>query len=286
MEKKSAHSSWHARYGRWALITGAAQGLGAAYARLLAQRGMHLVLVDVQEQVRQVAMELEEICGVETRPLLVDLADRGAPAALMAPLEALDCRLLVYCAAYGPVKDFWENDAAELDRYVDVNARALLQLSHAFSRRLQQREATGGLIIISSLAGLWGTSLVAPYGATKAFDWNLAEALHYELKPSGIDVLAVCAGAMRTPNYLATRPQYGRLRPRVDDPADIAGRTLRQLGRRAFYVPGGANRLLHFLFSRLLPRAWAAGLMNRTMRRMYGRTSTFRQTGKNEGSGE
>lgn len=271
-------SSWSSRYGRWALITGAAQGLGAAYARLLAERGMSLLLVDAQERVEIVAQELEKDSGVETRALVLDLADGASVAAMMEAVRGVDCRLLVYCAAYGPVKAFWENEAAELDRHIDVNARTLLQLSHAFSRRLREREATGGLIIISSLAGLWGTSLVAPYGATKAFDWNLAEALHYELSPHGIDVLGVCAGAMRTPNYLATNPRYGRLRPRVDDPADIARRTLQQLGRRAFYVPGPANQLVHFLFSRLLPRAWAAGLMNRTMRRMYGARTEQRRS--------
>ena len=58
------------------------------------------------------------------------------------------------------LKRFWENDAAELDRYIDVNARSLLQLCHAFSHRLREREATGGLILLSSLAGLWGTNLV------------------------------------------------------------------------------------------------------------------------------
>jgi len=263
------HSKWAARYGGWALITGAAQGLGAAYAGLLAARGMSLLLVDVQDNVRAKAAELKAGQEIETRSLVLDLADRTSVEQVMAAVRAVDCRLLVYCAAYGPVKAFWDNSSEELDRYINVNARTLLQLSHAFSGRLRARETGGGMIVISSLAGIWGTNLVATYGATKAFDWNLAEALHYELKPYGIDVLAVCAGAMHTPNYLATKPRYGWPRPSVDDPVDIAGRTLRQLGRRAFYVPGAANRMVHFFFSRLLPRSWAAALMNRTMRRMY-----------------
>ena len=259
------------KYGAWALVLGAAQGLGEAYAHLLAERGVKVLMVDVQErELERCAAGVSRAHGVETRTLVLDLAGRGAVKRLMESLkEAPDCRLLVYCAAYGPVRMFLDNDAAELDRYIDVNARNLLHLSHAFSRRLIGRGDSGGMIIISSLAGLWGTALVAPYGATKAFGWNLGEALHYELSPFRIDVLSVCSGAMSTPAYLATNPEYGRLRPRVDDPVSVARQSLEKLGKTAFMVSGRHNRLVHFLFSRLLPRPFAVKILNDVMRRMY-----------------
>lgn len=253
------------------MVLGAAQGLGEAFARQLARQGMDLVLVDVQHQkLLDCAAVIRSNYDVDVRALTIDLAEKTAVGQLMAAItENKECRLLVYCAAYGPVRMFLDNEPADLDRHIDVNTRNLLHLSHAFSHHLIERRLRGGMVFISSFAGLWGTTLVAPYGATKAFDWNLGEALHYELKTYGIDVLAVCCGAMSTPNYVATEPQYGWLRPKVDDPFWVAGRALRQLGRKALYIPGWNNQLTTFLLGRLLPRSWSARIFNDTMRRMY-----------------
>jgi short-subunit dehydrogenase len=124
---------------------------------------------------------------------------------------------------------------------------------------------------MSSLAGLWGTALVAPYGATKAFDFNLAEALHHELKDKGIDVMACCAGATDTPNYRATKPNYGFLRPPISSPSEVAEAALSRLGKSALFIPGFYNQLTYFLFSRILGRSAGVGVMNRTMKKMYSR---------------
>ena len=85
---------------------------------------------------------------------------------------------------YGPVMPFLDNSEDDLDLYIDVNCRTLLHLTHRFAGHLKTGRS-GGIVLMSSLAGLWGTGLVAPYGASKAFDYNLAEALHYELVQGG-----------------------------------------------------------------------------------------------------
>lgn len=262
-------ADWQQRYGQWALVLGAAEGIGAAFCRALAREGMHLIMVDVlADKVAKLATEIEREFAVETRVTVQDLSDRAAVASVMSPVTAVDCRLMVYNAAYGPVRPFLDNSADQLDYHLAVNCRTPLHLCHAFVSRIRGK-APGGIILMSSLAGLWGTQLVAAYGATKAFDWNLAEALHYELAPYDIDVLACCAGATATPNYLGTRPKYGRLRPSIADPSQVAAEALGALGYRSLHVVGRANRLTQWLLQRLLPRRLAAGLMNRTMGQMY-----------------
>jgi short-subunit dehydrogenase len=122
---------------------------------------------------------------------------------------------------------------------------------------------------MSSLAGLWGTQLVVPYGATKAFDYNLAEGLHYELKDRNIDVMACCAGATDTPNYQSTRPKKNLFGPSVLDPHYVAKKALKKLGKRPLYIPGFMNQITYFLLTRVFTRSFSSRLMNRTMGRMY-----------------
>ena len=85
---------------------------------------------------------------------------------------------------------------------IDVNVRGPLALAHRFGRRLAAR-GSGGIVLLSSLTAFQGSPFVATYGASKSFLLSLAEGLWFELAPRGVDVLAVCAGATRTPNYLA-----------------------------------------------------------------------------------
>jgi hypothetical protein len=191
---------------------------------------------------------------------------------MMDAIHNLDCRLLVYNAAFSIVKPFLKNSPADLDNYVNVNARTLIQTALPFAEKCK-REGGGGILVMSSLAALWGTNLLGPYGATKAFDYILAESLHHELKPYGIDVMACIAGATATPAYLGTNPKYGWPRPTVMKPEDVAEQALSKLGKKAFFIPGRANRLTWFFLSKLIPRSAARKLFNKITMKMY--TSRF-----------
>ena len=122
---------------------------------------------------------------------------------------------------------------------------------------------------MSSLAGLLGMQLIAPYASSKAFAWNLAEALHHELKPNNIDLMACIVGATETEAYLKTNPQYSGLKPQVQKPSVVAESALKELGKRAIYISGGSNRFNYFILTRLLPRKIAARIANATMHKMY-----------------
>jgi short-subunit dehydrogenase len=261
-----------AKYGTWALVAGAAEGLGEAFSRALAGRGMSLLMVDHQEErMESLGRQLEADYGINTRCLALDLADEGAASTLNAEAAGLDCRLLIYNAAYSRVKPFLNASPDELDTYIDVNCRTPLKLVHGFAASMAASGRQGGILLMSSLAGLIGMQLVAPYAATKAFTWNLAEALHHEWAGSGIDIMACVAGATATPAYLSTEPEYGWVKPSVLDPDNVANGALNKLGKRVRYIPGCSNRLNYFILTRLMPRKMAAGMANRTMAKMYRR---------------
>ena len=122
---------------------------------------------------------------------------------------------------------------------------------------------------MSSLAGIWGTGLVAVYSGTKAFNMLLAEALSYELKPFGILVSACCAGAIATPGYLGTHPAQGLVGPSLMKPRDVASYALNNLGRKVIILPGFANRMNYFFLTRFLPRSFSVKLVNMVMSKTY-----------------
>lgn len=257
------------KYGQWALVAGAAEGLGEAYCRALARRKMNLLMVDFQgDKNTALARELEGSFGIDTIRLDLDLADRDAPEQIMKAMNDLDCRLIVYNAAYSRVKPFLANTTDDLDRYIEINARTPIHMVHSFAARLKT-SGGGGILIMSSLAALWGTQLLGPYGATKAFGYVLAEALAHELKPYGIDVMACMAGATATPAYLGTHPKYGWPRPSVMKPGIVAEKAIRKLGKKVFYVPGFSNQLNYFLPTRVFSRKFSRLMFNSTTGKMY-----------------
>ncbi len=257
------------KYGDWGLVAGAAEGLGAAFARILSSWGINVILVDFNdEKMHNTAAELEMKYGIKTESIVADLSEKESLDRIIDKISESGCRLVIYNAAYGPVKEFLNNTIDELDYYVNLNSRSPLHLVYRFLKSIPE-DQKAGILLMSSLAGLWGTQLVVPYGATKAFDYNLAEGLHYELKDRNIDVMACCAGATDTPNYRGTRPKKNLLGPSVLDPHYVAGKALKKLGKKPLYIPGFMNQLTYFFLTRVFSRSFSTRLMNKTMGRMY-----------------
>jgi short-subunit dehydrogenase len=257
------------KYGNWGVVAGGAIGLGAAFSRALAKRTINVVIIDKEkDHLKDLQAELRDQYQIEVAILQLDLSENAAAEEIYQVMDEKGCRLLVYNAAYGPVKKFISNTSDELDYYIDLNSRTPLKLSHLIANHQDHKEKFG-LLIMSSLAGIWGTQLVAPYSATKAFDLGLGEALYHELKPLGIDVTVCCAGATDTPNYRSTGPQYGLIRPNILAPEKVAEKALDYLGMGPVVIPGFFNKLTYFMLNHLMPRKFALYLMNGTMRNMY-----------------
>jgi short-subunit dehydrogenase len=258
------------RFGQWGLVAGAAEGIGAAYCEELARKGLNVILIDINSQgMNLLAENLESKYQVQTHSLVLDLAEPEAPGKCMEVIREYGCRLLIYNAAYSRVEPFLAAGPEELDLYLNINARTPLHLVHLFTRELKENKAGGGVLLMSSLAGLWGTRLVAAYSGTKGFNLALAEALSHELRDYGIAVSACCAGAIATPGYLGTNPKYGMIRPNVMDPGRVASIALRNLGKKAIIIPGFSNKVTYFILTRILPRSISAALVNHTMANTY-----------------
>jgi uncharacterized protein len=259
------------RYGPWAVVAGASEGLGAEYARQLAQRGLNLILVARHiERLQALAADVSREFGVEVRVLVVDLARADAADLILTGTSRLDIGLLVYNAAFSAVGPFLERSIEDHLKEVDTNIRAPLVLAHAFGKRLVERKR-GGMILMSSLSAMQGTAYVANYAATKAYNALLGEGLWDEWKAAGVDVLVCVPSAVRTPNYLASRPTPGKMfSPAAAEPRRVVEAALKALGRQPSVIPGAGNRLASFVMRFLMPRTAAIRMMGSVMRSMYG----------------
>ena len=261
-------SPFQQKYGPWALVAGASVGLGAAFADELARRKLNLILLARRaEPLEALAERLRAAFGVEVRAVAADLGD-AASAELCARLaREHEIGLGVYNAAYSKIGPFLDGTLEDHLRTVDVNCRGPVALALALGRPMAER-GRGGILLMSSLAGSQGTPMVATYGATKAFNLVLAEGLWEELKRRGVDVLACRAGATRTPGFEASQPTGST--PMMD-PEPVVHAALDRLGRGPSMVPGGLNRVIAFVFARLLPRRLAVNIMGSATRKLYAR---------------
>ncbi len=249
------------RYGPWALIVGASAGLGAAFADAIARRGLNLIMVARRADVLDSSADvLRARYGVDVVVGAIDVGANDAADRIIDAIAERDVGLVVMNAAAAPVGDFVDADAADVARAVDVNCRTPLVLVNRLVKPLVAQKR-GGVILMSSMAGLQGSPRLATYSATKAFLIAFGEALWAELKPHGVDVVACIAGAIRTPNYLASQTASAEP-PGTLDPDVVANQALGALGAGPRVIPGGANRLAAMVMG-LLPRSVAVTLMGR-----------------------
>jgi len=247
------------RYGAWAVIAGASEGIGAAFAAALAERGLDLVLVARRPEPLQA---LAESLPVRTVTVAADLSTTEGIDAVLAATENLEVGLVVCNAAYSPIGPFMDMDPALTHRALRLNCAAPLALAHAYLPVMAIRKR-GGFIVMSSLAGQQGSPGIAVYAATKAFGAVLAEGLWDEFRKYGVDVVTAVAGAVATPGLDATMTKRA---PGTVSPAEVAASAIAALGSGPRTVPGGLMKVSSALISRLLPRRAAIAMFARASR--------------------
>lgn len=258
------------RYGPWAVVAGGSDGIGAEFARQLAERGLNLLLVGRRAApLESLAAELAERYVVETRTSSRDLSRTEDVEELLEETRELDVGLAVCNAAVSVIGPFLGQPMESHERMLDLNCRTPLHLAHTLGMRMVARRR-GGIVLLSSMASFGGTFLSAHYAATKAYLRVLAEGLWIELRPYGVDIVASCPGTVRTPTFLKDDPverRFGTLP--VIECGPVVSDTLRALGRRPVVVPGRIDRLVAALMQRVLPRKALIALTARATRAMY-----------------
>jgi uncharacterized protein len=241
-----------------ALITGASAGIGASFATQLAARGNDVVLVARDAaRLEALAKELAATHGVATEVLVADLTDENALASVEARLTdtARPIDTLVNNAGFGTNGLLHELDVDTETRQIGLNVVALVRLTHAALGPMVARR-DGGILNVSSLAGMQPTPRNATYGATKAFVTSFTQSVHEELRGTGVRATVVCPGFTRTEFQVRAGIDSSRVPGFLWQSADeVAAGALDALEKgRAVYVPGTLNRVTAGLVS-VLPDA-------------------------------
>ncbi len=232
------------RYGPWAVIAGGSDGIGASFAHALARRGLNLVLLARRAQVLgALAAKVRAAHGVEVRTVVVDLSAPQAIAELAAATADLEIGLYIANAGGDDSSElFLDKDLDTHHALVRRNCLSVIEAAYRFGGPMVSR-GRGGVILATSGAAWAGGVHLAAYGATKAFDLILAEALWAEWHDLGVDVLALVITATDTPSLHRALDAKGGYSGALADPDDVASTALDHLGDGPTWMCGSGNPL-------------------------------------------
>ena len=238
-----------------ALVTGASSGIGYEMAIQLATSGVQVIAVARRrDRLEQLAAQFKNI-----EVMVADLSTPegvGQVESRISDSSKMAIDLVVNNAGFGSSGLMHEVDVDRLSREIGVNVLALTRLSHAAVNAMVPR-GRGFLLNVSSVASFQASPRLAVYSATKAYVTSLTEALHEEMRGSGVRVTALCPGLTRTEfQSISSTEQYSRDFPSFSwlDVTDVARAGLRDVARgRALSVPGALWKAL-VVISDLAPR--------------------------------
>jgi short-subunit dehydrogenase len=228
-----------AKYGPWAVIAGGSEGVGAEFARMLAEAGINLVLVARKpEPLEQTAAGCRAL-GVEVRAIALDLLDSQAVSKIAQAAADVEVGLLIYNAGANTVRSpFLDAALDDFGRVIDLNVTVMLALVQHFARPMRERRR-GGVLLVGSMAGAYGSYAQSIYTGVKAFGRLFAESLWLELREFGVDVLELVLGVTRTPAMERVGLNFDAPGLRVAAPADVAAEGLANLANGPVVVAGG-----------------------------------------------
>lgn len=237
-----------------ALVTGASSGIGEAFARALAARGAHLVLVARSaEKLDALAAELSARHGIRATAIPADLARPGAGSELSREIgrRGLVVDVLVNNAGFATYGAFETASPEREAEEIRLNVATLVDLCHAFYPGMISR-GRGAIVNVASTAAFAPLPYMAVYGATKAFVLSFSEALWLEGRDRGVAVLALCPGATET-NFFEVAGAQGMFGKR-ERPEVVVERALRALARGRSTIVSGLSNALLIQSTRFSPR--------------------------------
>ena len=229
----------YAKYGPWAVIAGGSEGVGAEFARLLAQAQVNLVLIARKPEPLEATAAACRDLGVEVRTVAVDLTDSAAVGSVLAATDGLEVGLLVYNAGANTCSaEFLDADLADFGRVLDLNVVTMMALVQHYGRGMRDRRR-GAILLVGSMAGYLGSVRHTVYGGVKAFGRIFAEGLWLELRDYDVDVLELVLGVTRTPAMERVGLNFDVPGLRVAEPAEVAAEGLDRLPHGPVHIAGG-----------------------------------------------
>lgn len=247
------------KYGKWALITGGATGIGYAMAKQAASHGLDIILVARRtELLDQAQANIQSEYKVEVKIIALDLADESSIDRLFEETRNLEVGLLIPNAG-SELSGLFINSSLESNKnLLRLNIEAPMALIHHYGQMMAAK-GRGGILLISSGFGYQGVPYIANYSATKAYILSLGEALNEELGQFGVDVTVLSPGLTKTAMTDDAAIDFGKLPVSSMSPDAVAIIGLCALGRKPTVVPGFTNKFSIWM-NRFMPRSFPVRL--------------------------
>lgn len=234
------------QYGPWALVAGASEGLGAAFAEGCASRGCNVVLIARRaELLEETAAGLRERHDVDTRVLAADLGRADIGELVATVTDDIEVGLFIYNAAFAPQGLFVNVPLDDLVTNIAVNVTTPTILSHMLGKKMVER-GRGGVVLVSSGAAHGGMKIFTTYAAAKAYELILGEGLWDEFRDHGVDALGYVVGATATPTFVASSEEDAVKATNARTPEQVAAQLFEVLGTgpRGYSHPGDEERAM------------------------------------------
>jgi uncharacterized protein len=251
------------KYGPWAVIAGASEGLGVSFAEQLAAAGINLILIARNaEKLNEVAGAIADRRAVQVRTAVIDLTADDVVEHVAAASKDVEVGFLLYNAgAVSGSKFVIDQSPQEIMHIIRLNTIGQTMLARHFGKKMVAR-GRGGIVLVGSGGANAGCYQLAVYSAVKAYTMTFAEGLWAEMQPAGVDVAALIIGRTRTPAL--ERSEYGRESGvAAAEPDDIARFALASLETGPVLVPPELEAA--FAALRAMPRRKAVETMTRAL---------------------
>ncbi len=248
----------------FSLITGASQGIGAAFAVALAKRRKDLILVARNKaKLDTLAQQLQQHYAIEVKTIELDLARVDAADQLLALLKDIDIETLINNAGVGMGGEFFSEDVNKLESMIHLNILTLTKLTRYLLPKLEALR--GNIINVASTAAFQPLPYMTVYAATKAYVLSFSEALHSELKDRGVYVLALCPGPTKTGFFDAAQIKLEDTRFSVQPVEEVVQVAMDAWdAKKSVAIPGLMNKLTVFSV-RLSPRTLVVWIARKFM---------------------
>lgn len=256
------------------LITGASSGIGETFARRLAAEGENVLLVArSEERLASICNELGREHGVQAQYVAMDLTQDETGAQLFDEVgrRGLEIETLINNAGFGSMGDFLKLDLETELKMVDLNIRALVDLTYRFLGPMRDRRR-GAIINVASTAGFQPVPFMTTYAATKAFVLSFSIGLWEENRPYNVQVMALCPGVTDTNFFEAGHIDKPPMRL-SQTPEQVVETALRGLKRGKSHIISGWSNYLMTESERLVPRSLVARAVGSVLRPRYQKNS-------------
>lgn len=238
------------KYGNKALVTGGSSGIGKAFALELAKQGIEPILVARnKEKLSAIQQEILTKYSINAQIFSVDLSDEKAVAGFLTGIDNQEIGLLIHSAGMENNGSFIKTPFEKELKLIKLNITSTYLLTNHFAKKMSSVKK-GGILLISSMAGLMSTPYFSNYAASKSYVHNLGLSLYYELKQNKVDISVLAPGLTDTNMVADNGVDWSKIPMASMKPEKVAQIALKNIGKKATIIPGFMNKMMVMMAKR------------------------------------